>query len=43
VLFTSARRANDFIDSLPAQAIDIDLTSGRTASFVYDGGRFKRS
>jgi Ca2+-binding RTX toxin-like protein len=43
VLFTSARRANDFIDSLPAQAIDIDLTSGRTASFVYDGGSFKRS
>ena len=43
VLFTSNRDANDFIDSLPAQAIDIDLTSGRTASFVYDGGSFRRS
>ncbi|CAB4867565.1 MAG: hypothetical protein F2793_02630 [Actinobacteria bacterium] len=43
VLFTSGRRTNDFIDSLPAQAVDIDLTSGRTASFVYDGGGFRRS
>lgn len=43
VLFTSERENYEYFMYLPSDAIEIDLNSGSTASFVYEGGRFRRS